>query len=217
MQNSVICTWMTSVYEFQPSSALFFMQNSDFRTRLKSLHWSYTSSVVLSTHNSVLSTRIKGLNGFQPSTVVSCMQISDFNTRMASLYGFQLSSVVLFMQNSDFKTNLYWSQPSSVVFACKTATFGPAYKSLWVQDITCRFVHAKQRDEHLNHLSLYVPALICGFCMQNNTFWTRITSLHGSQTSYVIFAYKTSTFGPAYKSLWLQDITCRFVLAKQRD
>ena len=128
--------------------------------------------MVLRTHNSVLSTRIKRLYGFQPSPVVSCMQISDFNTRMASLYGFQLSSVVLFMQNSYFKTNLYWSQPSSVVFACKTATFGPAYKSLWVPDITCRFVHSKQRDEQLNYLSLCV------------------------KPSSVVFAFKTATFGP---------------------
>ena len=200
-----------------PHLRFFFMQNSDFRTRLTSLYWSHTSSVVLNTHHSMLSTRIKRLYGFQPSPVVSCMQISDFNTRMASRYGFELSSVVLFMQNSDFKTNLYWSQPSSVVFACKTATFGPAYKSLWVPDITCRFVHAKQRDEHLNYLSLCVPALFCGFCVQNRAFWTRITSLHGSQTSSVVFERKTSTFWQAYKSLWVPDITCRFVLAKQRD
>ena len=72
-----------------------------------------------------LAQELKRLYGFQPSPVVSCMQISDFNTRMSSLYGFQLSSVVLFMQNSDFKTNLYWSQPSSVVFASKTASLGP--------------------------------------------------------------------------------------------
>ena len=241
MQNSVICTRMTSVYEFQPSSAYFFMQNSDFRTRLTSLYWSHTSSVVLSTHNSVLSTRIKRLYGFQPSPVVSCMQISDFNTRMASLYGFQLSSVVLFMQNSYFKTNLYWSQPSTFVFACKTATFGAAYKSLWVPDITCRFVYAKQRDEHLNYLSLCVPALICGFCMQNSAFWTRITSLHGSQSSPVIFCMKnsvpsiritslhgsqalcvvygckTATLERKNKSLWVPDIACPFVHAKQLD
>ena len=241
MQNSVICTRMTSVYGFQPSSAFFFMQNSDFRTRLTSLYWSHTSSVVLSTHISVLSTRIKRLYGFQPSPVVCCMQISDFNTRMASLYGFQLSSVVLFMQNSDFKTNLYWSQPSSVVFACKTSTFGPAFKSLWVPDITCRFVHAKQHDEHLNYLSLCVPALICGFCMQNSVLRAKIACLYGSQSSTVIFcmqisdfstwntslywsqpssvgfACKTATLGPAYKSPWVPDITCHFVHAKQSD
>ena len=35
------------------------------------------------------------------------------------------------------------SQPSSVVFACKTATFGPAFKSLWVTDLTCRLFSSK--------------------------------------------------------------------------
>ena len=43
-------------------------------------------------------------------------------------------------------TSLYGSQPSSVVFACKTAAFVSAYKSLWVPHLTCRCVHVKQRD-----------------------------------------------------------------------
>ena len=68
-------------------------------------------------------------------------------------------------------TSLYGTQPSSVVFACKTATLGPEllvsmgprphlcfflqskqrlldqnYLSLWVPYLTYRFVHAKQRD-----------------------------------------------------------------------
>ena len=148
------------------------------------------------------------------------MQNSVLRAKIAYLYGSQFSPVIFCMQITDFSTwntSLCWFQPSSVVFACKTATFGPAYKSLWVPDITCRFVHAKQRDEHLNYLSLCVPALICGFCIQNIAFWTRITSLHGSQTSSVVFACKTATFGPAYKCLWVPDITCRFVLSKQRD
>ena len=34
-------------------------------------------------------------------------------------------------------------------------------------------------------LSLWVPALICGFCVQNSEFWIRTTSLYGSQTSPV--------------------------------
>ena len=77
------------------------------------------------------------------------------------------------MQNSAFSTriaSLYGSQPSSVVFACKTATLAPElqiskgpnshlcsllakqrllgqiYKSLWVSDHSYRFAHAKQRD-----------------------------------------------------------------------
>ena len=38
--------------------------------------------------------------------------------------------------------------PSPHLFlrAFKTATLGPAYKSLWVPDLTCRFAHANQRD-----------------------------------------------------------------------
>ena len=130
------------------------------------------------------------------------------------------------MQNSVISTrntSLYWSQPSSVVFACKTATFSLEYKSLWVPDLTCRFVYAKQRDLHKNKKTIWVPALTCGFvhsfCIQNSDFWNRITNLYESQTSpvvlcrqyrvissritclygsqplSVIFACKTATFG----------------------
>ena len=45
-----------------------------------------------------------------------------------SLYGFQISPVVLCMQNGVISTlinSLNGSLPSSVVFACKTVTFGP--------------------------------------------------------------------------------------------
>ena len=70
------------------------------------------------------------------------------------------------MQNSvinTWNTSLYGSQPSSVVFECKTATFSLEYKSLWVPDLTCRFVYAKQRDLHKNKKTIWVPALTCGF------------------------------------------------------
>ena len=46
-------------------------------------------------------------------------------------------------------------------------------------------MQGKQRDYLQNYKSLWVPALICGFCMQNNDFWIRNTSLYGSQTSPV--------------------------------
>ena len=124
-------------------------ENSVIRTRISSLYVSQTSSVVLSTNNWVLNTKIKRLYWFQPSPVVLCMQNSDFRTRISSLYG---------------------SQPSSVVFACKTACLASALlvsvgprphlwflhakqrlldqnnKSLWVPDMTIRFVHVRQRD-----------------------------------------------------------------------
>ena len=127
----------------------FWMQNSDFWNRITSFY------------------------GFQPSSVVLCVENSDFRTKIACLYGSLNSHVIFCMQNSMpsiRNTSLYVSQPSSVVFECKTATLGPELqvsmghsphlwflhakqrlldpnsKSLWVPDITCRFVPAIQRD-----------------------------------------------------------------------
>ena len=45
------------------------------------------------------------------------------------------------------------------------------------------FLHAKQLILDQNFKYLWVPALICGFCIPNSEFWPRITSLYGSQTS----------------------------------
>ena len=103
-QNGVICTRISSLCWFQPSSVVLCLQNSDFRTRLTSLYGSQTSSVVLSTHNCVLRTRINRLYWFQLSPVVLCMENSVLSIRITSLHA---------------------SQPSCVFFACKTATFGP--------------------------------------------------------------------------------------------
>ena len=103
-KNGVICTRISSLYWFQPSSVVLCFQNSHFMISLTSLYQSQTSSVVLSTHNSVLSIRINKLYWFQPSLVVLCMQNSDFRTRITSLCG---------------------SKTPPVIFACKTATSGP--------------------------------------------------------------------------------------------
>ena len=70
-------------------------------------------------------------------------------TRIANLYGSQGSPVVLFLQCSVINTRtacLYGSQPLSVFFSCKTATFGAEVPSVWDPDLTCRFVHGNQRD-----------------------------------------------------------------------
>ena len=89
------------------------------------------------------------LYGYQTSPVVLCMQNCVISSTITRLYGFQPSPVIFCMQNSMPSIriiSLYGSQPSSVVFACKTETFGPNNKSLWVPEITCRFVHAIQID-----------------------------------------------------------------------
>ena len=48
-------------------------------------------------------------------------------------------------------------------------------------------------------MSLWVPTPICGFCMQNSDFWSRITSIYVSQLSSVVFAYTTVHSGPEFQ------------------
>ena len=82
-------------------------------------------------------------------------------------------------------TSLYGSQPSFVVFACKTATLGPELQvsmgprpHLWL----FAFKTATLAPE----LQVTVPALICSYCMQKSDIWIKITSLYASQTSPVV-------------------------------
>ena len=104
--------------------------------------------------NSVRSIRITSLYVSQPSSVVCSLQNIGFWTQITNLCGSQTSPVALCTQNivsGTRITSLCGSQPSSVAFAYKTASFGQAYKSLWVPVLTCHFVHTKQCDMHLNY------------------------------------------------------------------
>ena len=160
------------------------------------------------------------------------MQNSDLWTRKTSLYGSQTWPVVLWMQNSVISirnTSLYGSQPSCVVFGCKAGTFGPekqVSKSPRQKLSFCArktatlapellvsmcpsphllFLHAKQLILDQNFKSLWVPALICGFCMPNSEFWPRITSLYASQTSPAILSTHNSVLSTSINRLyWFQ-------------
>ena len=142
------------------------------------------------------------------------------------------------MQYSVIRTGitcLYGSQPLSVVFGCKRATFGAelqvsksrrqklsfcAWKTatlapellvsmcpsphLW-------FLHAKQRIMDQNFKSLWVPALIWGFCIPNSEFWPRITSLYGSQTSPALLCNQNGLICTRISSLyWFQPTSVVF-------
>ena len=145
------------------------------------------------------------------------MKSSDFWTRVTNLYRSQTSPAVLCRQYSGIST---------------IVSMGPN-PHLW-------FLHVKQRILDQNFQCLWLPALICCFCMQNREVWTRITSLYGSQTSpvllcmqnSVIFARISSLYGfqPSSVDLsthnsvistrinrlyWFQ-LSCGFVHAKQR-
>ena len=109
------------------------------------------------------------------------------------------------MQNSDFSTgvaSLYGSQPSSVVFACKTATLAPELQVSMGPSPHLWFLHAKQRLLDQNYKSPRVPDPTCRFCMQNNVIITRITSLYGPQTSPTVFCIQNSDFRTRITSLY---------------
>ena len=64
------------------------------------------------------------------------------------------------------------------------------------------FLHAKQRIFGPEFQSLWVPALICSFCMPNSEFWTRITSLYVSQTLPVLLCMQNSLICTRISSLY---------------
>ena len=144
------------------------MQNNDFWTRITSLYGSQTSPVVLCMQNSAIGIRITSLCGSQTSPVVLCMQNSVPSIRITSL-------------------------PSSVVFACKTATFGPERQVSMGPSTHQWFLHAKQQLLDQNYKSLWVPDLTC------------------------LFVYTKQRILPQnFKSLYVRDLTCRFLYSKQR-
>ena len=126
-------------------------------------------------------------------------------TTIACVYGSQTSPVIFCMQNSVPSiriTSLYGSSPHLWFSHPKQRLLDLNSKSLSVPDIICRFVPAMQRDSHQNYLSLWVPAHICNFCMQNSDFCTRITTLYGSQTSPVLLCIQNSMICTRISSLY---------------
>ena len=139
----------TSLLGYQTSSVVLCMQNSVICTRIKSLYGFQLSPVVLCMQNSAFRTRITSLWRRIDPTCCFCKQNNDFWTRITSLYGSQTSPVIFCLQNSvpSFRiTRLYWSQSSSVFLHSKQRLLDPNNKSLWVPDMTCRFVQAIQHD-----------------------------------------------------------------------
>ena len=133
------------------------------------------------------------------------------------------------MQNSVISTrvtSLYGSQPSPVVIACKRATFGPELQvsmcpRLHLSFCTCKtlwlapellvsmgpsphlwLLHAKQRLLDHNNKSLWIPAIICGFCIQKSDFCTRVTSLYGFHTSPVVLCMDNIVISTRITSLY---------------
>ena len=94
------------------------------------------------------------------------MQDFDFCTRITIIYGSQIWPVILGMYNSVLNigiTSLYGSQPSSVVFAFKTAWLESELLVSMRPSPYLWFLHAKQRLLDQTYKSVWVPDLICSF------------------------------------------------------
>ena len=96
-------------------------------------------------------------------------------------------------------TSLYASQHASVVFACKTAPFGTElHVSVWTRPHLsfCACKTARLAPEWLVSMG---PSR---FYMQNSDFWSRITTLYGSQTTPVFFWMQNSVNSIRITSLY---------------
>ena len=98
--------------------------------------------------NSVISIRITSLYGFQPSSVVLSTHNSVLSTRIKRQYEFQPSPVVLFMQTATLALDLLvpiGPSPHLRFLHANQRLLDQNRMSLWVPDVTCDFVYAKQR------------------------------------------------------------------------
>ena len=146
------------------------------------------------------------------------MQNSDFWTRITNLYG---SPVVLCMQYSVISTRntcLYWSQTLSVVFACKTAPFGAELQLsmcprlhlwFWAHITTCL------TQEYKDYMCSSPRLWFCA-CKTATLALELLVSM-GPSPHLCFLHTKQRLLDQNNKSLWVPDITCRFVHAIQRD
>ena len=89
--------------------------------------------------------------------------------------------------------------------ACNTAWLAPEILISMGPNPYLWFSHAKQRLLEQNYKYLCVIALICGFCIHNSAFWTRISSLYGSQTSSVVLSTHNCVLNTRKKRLYVSQ------------
>ena len=139
-------------------------------------------------------------------------------------------------------TSLHATQPLSVVFACKTASFGAELQvSIGRRPHLsfCACITAWLASESLvsmgpiphlwfshSKLRIYAPEILVSmgsrpflsFCVYKTaTLGPDLPSLYGSQTSFATLSTHNSLFSTTTKRLyWFQTFTSGFVHAKQR-
>ena len=149
------------------------------------------------------------------------MQNSDLWTRIASLYGSQTSPVVLSMQNSDFRTritSLCGSQISLEDFACKTVTLGPDLQvcmyprpNVWYWEL----ITAWLEQEYQVYIGYSHHLWFCA--SKTATFGLELQVTEVRSPHLWFLDAKQRLLDQKNKSLWVPDVNCRFVHAKERD
>ena len=170
------------------------------------------------------------------------MQNSNFWSGVTSLYGSQTKPVVLCMQNTVNNTRnsrLYGFQPSSEVFACKTATLGPdlqvcicpspnvCYWALVTAFLEQEYQVYVGSSHHLWFRACKTATLgqvSVGpkphqwFSACKTACLTSEQLVSMGPSPHLRFLHsKQRLLYPNNKSLWVLDISCRFVHARQRD
>ena len=142
MQNSVISTWITSVYVSQPSSVVFACQTAHFGPKFQVSmgprpHLWFWAHITAS-----LTQEWKGYIDSSPLLWFCACKTATLGLELQVSVG---------------------ARPHLLFLHAKQRLLDENNKCLWVPDMTCRFVHAKQRDLHQNIKSIWFPALICSF------------------------------------------------------
>ena len=179
----------------------FCKQNSGFRTGISSLNGTQTSPTFFAFKTATLAPELQVSMGpsphlwfctfttatLWPEWIVSTgprphlsldRQKSTFSTRISSLHGSRTSPVVLCKQNNVISirnTCLYGTQPSSVVFACKTTWLASEILVSMGLSPHLWFLHAKQRILDQNYKSLWVPDFTVDLVMQKGMLRSRMT------------------------------------------
>ena len=146
--------------------------------------------------NSVISIRITSLYGFQPSSVVLACKTAPFGQELQVSMGPSPHQCCVHA-NRDFWnriTSLYVSQTSSVAFACKTDTFWPEL-----------------------HVSIGLKPHLRFCACKTACLASELLVSKGPSPDLWFLDAKQRLLDLNNKSLWVPDITCHFVHAKQRD
>ena len=169
--NNAFSIRIISLYVSQPSFGVFACKTSTLGPKLQVSMIRRSHQWFFAFKTASLAPELQVSMG--PSPHLWCMENNENSIRITSLYGSQTSSVVFASKTTTLGTELQVSMgpsrhllfftyktvplaselpfsmgPSSLLwfFQAKQRLLDQNYKSLWVPDLTCRFVHSKQRD-----------------------------------------------------------------------